>query len=70
MNCVMRLLNFPAAHGVLLSRHGLYTWGESVAEERRHLECLEFLFEVVVRRLAARATLETEIEDPDLGFES
>jgi methylthioribulose-1-phosphate dehydratase len=41
----------PAAHGVLLSRHGLYTWGESVAEARRHLEALEFLFEVEGRQL-------------------
>ncbi len=41
----------PAAHGVLLSRHGLYTWGQSVAEARRHLEALEFLFEVEMRRL-------------------
>ncbi len=40
------LREFPEAHGVLLSRHGLYTWGESVAEARRHLEALEFLFEV------------------------
>jgi methylthioribulose-1-phosphate dehydratase len=40
-----------AGHGVLLSRHGLYTWGESVAEARRHLEALEFLFEVEGRRL-------------------
>jgi methylthioribulose-1-phosphate dehydratase len=40
-----------AAHGVLLSRHGLYTWGESVAEARRHLEALEFLFEVEGRQL-------------------
>lgn len=39
------------AHGVLLSRHGLYTWGESVDEARRHLEALEFLFEVEGRRL-------------------
>ena len=38
-------------HGVLLSRHGLYTWGESVAEARRHLEALEFLFEVEGRQL-------------------
>jgi len=38
------------AHGVLLSRHGLYTWGESVGEARRHLEALEFLFEVEARR--------------------
>ena len=47
------LAEYPHAHGVLLSRHGLYTWGESVAEARRHLECLEFLFEVECRRIAA-----------------
>jgi methylthioribulose-1-phosphate dehydratase len=41
---------YPETHGVLLSRHGLYTWGESVAEARRHLEALEFLFEVEGRR--------------------
>jgi methylthioribulose-1-phosphate dehydratase len=41
----------PAAHGVLLGGHGLYTWGTSVAETRRHLEALEFLFEVEYRRL-------------------
>jgi len=40
----------PKAHGVLLSRHGLYTWGKSVSEARRHLEALEFLFEVEARR--------------------
>jgi methylthioribulose-1-phosphate dehydratase len=45
------LRNYPAAHGVLLRRHGLYTWGESVAEARRHLEALEFLFEVESRRM-------------------
>jgi methylthioribulose-1-phosphate dehydratase len=42
----MALEAHPHAHGVLLSRHGLYTWGQSVAEARRHLEALEFLFEV------------------------
>ena len=45
------LSKFEGAHGVLLSRHGLYTWGKSVAEARRHLEALEFLFEVEGRRL-------------------
>jgi methylthioribulose-1-phosphate dehydratase len=45
------LKRFPHAHGVLLSRHGLYTWGQSVAEARRHLEALEFLFEVEGRRV-------------------
>jgi methylthioribulose-1-phosphate dehydratase len=43
----------PNAHGVLLSRHGLYTWGQSVADARRHLEALEFLFQVEERRLLA-----------------
>ena len=45
------LREFADAHGVLLSRHGLYTWGKSVAEARRHLEALEFLFEVEGRRI-------------------
>src|SRR5579859_5215242 len=45
------LREFPGSHGVLLRRHGLYTWGESVAGARRHLEALEFLFEVEARRL-------------------
>jgi len=44
----------PDAHGVLLSRHGLYTWGGSVAEARRHLEALEFLFEVEGRRIISQ----------------
>jgi len=48
------LESHPEAHGVLLSRHGLYTWGQSVAEARRHLEALEFLFEVEERRLSTR----------------
>ena len=41
----------PETHGVLLSAHGLYTWGTSVAEARRHLEALEFLFEVECRKM-------------------
>jgi methylthioribulose-1-phosphate dehydratase len=45
------LKTYINAHGILLSRHGLYTWGESVAEARRHLEALEFLFEVEGRQL-------------------
>ncbi|TWT43701.1 Methylthioribulose-1-phosphate dehydratase [Phycisphaerae bacterium RAS1] len=33
----------------LIRRHGLYTWGRDLAEARRHVEILEFLFEVVGR---------------------
>ncbi len=50
---VETLRAYVVTHGVLLSRHGLYTWGKSVAEARRHLEALEFLFEVEGRRLTS-----------------
>lgn len=33
-------------YGFLMRGHGLYTWGESLFEAKRHLEVLEFLFEV------------------------
>lgn len=39
----------PRIHGVLLRRHGLYTWGGSVAEAQRHVEIIEFLLEVLAR---------------------
>lgn len=39
----------PDAHGFLLHRHGLYTWGETLAEAVRHVEILEFLLESVGR---------------------
>ncbi len=43
------MLGESAAHGFLLSGHGLYTWGEDVAQARRHVEIFEFLLEVVGR---------------------
>jgi methylthioribulose-1-phosphate dehydratase len=39
----------PGIHGFLLREHGLYTWGGSLAEAKRHVEILEFLLEVMVR---------------------
>jgi|SRR5690349_2153079 methylthioribulose-1-phosphate dehydratase len=44
----------PGMHGFLLQEHGLYTWGESLAEAKRHVEILEFLMEVLVRSGAAQ----------------
>ena len=41
----------PIKHGYLINRHGMYTWGRDVAEARRHVEILEFLFEVIGRRI-------------------
>lgn len=44
------LADHPRAHAVLLRRHGLYTWGATLAEAERHVEILEFLFETLARR--------------------
>jgi methylthioribulose-1-phosphate dehydratase len=39
----------PGIHGFLIRRHGLYTWGENLAEAKRHVEVIEFLLEVFGR---------------------
>jgi methylthioribulose-1-phosphate dehydratase len=36
-------------HGFLLRGHGLYTWGENLAQARRHVEIFEFLLETTGR---------------------
>jgi methylthioribulose-1-phosphate dehydratase len=47
----------PGAHGLLLRGHGLYAWGRDLREARRHVEVLEFLFEVTGRLYAATGRL-------------
>ena len=39
----------PETHGIVLHRHGLYTWGRDLKEAKRHAEILEFLFEALGR---------------------
>ncbi len=39
----------PDAHGLLIRRHGLYTWGTDIAQAKRHVEILEFLLEALGR---------------------
>ena len=46
-----------AAHGLLLRRHGLYSWGEDLAQAKRHIEILEFLLETIGRTLGLREVL-------------
>jgi methylthioribulose-1-phosphate dehydratase len=45
----------PACHGLLLHKHGLYSWGKDLGEARRHIEILEFLLEVLGRTLDLRS---------------
>jgi len=40
----------PQTHGFLMRGHGLYTWGDSFFSAKRHLEALEFMFEVEAER--------------------
>jgi len=47
----------PRCHGLLLRGHGLYTWGQDLAEASRHVEIFEFLFEVVGRLYSATGRL-------------
>jgi len=47
------LLQNPKAHGFLLRRHGLYSWGADLVQAKRHVEILEFLLEAVGRTLLA-----------------
>jgi methylthioribulose-1-phosphate dehydratase len=44
------LAKHPEAHGFLIRRHGLYTWGENLAQAKRQMEILEFLCEVMGRK--------------------
>ena len=37
----------PQAHGFLIKRHGLYSWGKDLAEAKRHVEIFEFLLETL-----------------------
>ena len=40
----------PKIHGLLVRRHGMYTWGKDLATAARQVEILEFLMEAVGRR--------------------
>ena len=43
------------AHGFLLRRHGLYSWGDTLAHAKRHIEILEFLLETMGRTSLMKA---------------
>ncbi len=39
----------PLAHGYIIRRHGIYTWGKDLDEAFRQIEILEFLLECIGR---------------------
>lgn len=48
------LSQHKGAHGLLLNRHGLYSWGDNLAQAKRHIEILEFLLETLGRTLLVK----------------
>lgn len=43
------LPNYPRSPCLLLAGHGLYVWGKSLTDAKRHLEVFEYLFECILR---------------------
>lgn len=50
-----------APHGLLIAGHGLYAWGDSLSQARRHLEILEFLLEQHWRQLLLSSVIENKL---------
>ena len=43
------ILSQPNSYGLLLRGHGIYVWGASVEEAKRHLEVFEYIFKYYLR---------------------
>lgn len=44
----------PETYAYIIAGHGFYTWGSSVNDALRHVEALEFLFDLEIRLHGAR----------------
>jgi methylthioribulose-1-phosphate dehydratase len=64
------LARHPDAHGFLLVRHGLYTWGAALEEARRHVEILEFLLQAVGQTLLVKNGVDLRSGDRAIGSSS
>ena len=38
--------------GLILRGHGIYAWGNTIQETKRHIEIFEFLFEYKIKELS------------------
>lgn len=43
------ITNQPNNYGLILKGHGIYIWGESVEEAKRHLEVFEYIFKYYIQ---------------------
>lgn len=49
------ILSQPFSYGLLLRGHGIYVWGESVEEAKRHLEVFEYIFKYYLNSHSRKA---------------
>lgn len=42
------IARYPRTWAVLVRRHGMYVWGDSWEQAKRHGECLHYLFDIVI----------------------
>jgi methylthioribulose-1-phosphate dehydratase len=47
-NIELYLSQHPQTYGFLMRGHGLYTWGQSLDQAKRHIETLEFMLECMM----------------------
>jgi len=50
------LTDHDDAPGFIIAGHGLYTWGASVDDAMRHLEALEFMFDIETRLYGVKSS--------------
>jgi len=43
------IAKYPKACAVLVRRHGMYVWGSTWEQAKRHGECLHYLFEIAIK---------------------
>lgn len=42
---------YPKTYAVLVRRHGMYVWGDTWEQAKRHAECIHYLFEIALNSI-------------------
>ena len=61
--------DYPATFAVLVRDHGIYVWGDSWEQAKRHSECLHYLFNIAIQKhqLGLSKTIDVSGGGEDFG---